>query len=237
MTVPTGFAIETYDYREGMVTTIRYTDGASIVLQSGGMYRVPIFQDSNHKLTSSTDLAMKTIRVGQIAGSTLCWREDNFKSNNVTGKDLSLRALFPPNIGYTGVPESRRAEFDNALDSFVREIEHTHDQDPQRIRFANLVSKVFKPAYPVVALKNGIQGAVWLDAVIGRDRHVASVQSLSGNPALVDAAENAVLQWVYRPTLLNSEPIEVIMKVCVPFIPRQSKQILSPCAPPKGRVR
>ena len=236
LTVPTGFAIETYDYREGIVATLRYGDGASIVLQSGGMYRVPMFQGSNYKLTSSTELAVRTTRVGQIAGSALCWREDNFKSDKVTGKDLSIRTLFRPNIGYTEVPEARRAEFDNALDTFVQETEHTHDQDAQRIRFAALVSKVV-PTYPVVALKNGLQGAVWLDAVIGKDGHVASVQPISGNTALVHAAEDAVLQWVYRSTLLNGEPLEVIMKVCVPFVPRQSKQTLSPCAPPTGRVR
>jgi hypothetical protein len=231
LTVPTGFAIQTYDYREGIVTTLRYADEASIVLQSGGMYPVPMLQNSDHKLTSSTELAVKTIRVGQIAGSTLYWREDNFKPSKVTGKDLSIRGLFPPNIAYTRVPQSRRADFDHALNSFVQVIENTPGQDPQRIRFAALVSKV-EPAYPVVAQKNGIQGAVWLDVAIGKDGHVASVQSISGNSALVGAAEDAVLQWVYRPTLLNGEPLEVIMKVCVPFVPRQSKQTPSPCAPP-----
>jgi TonB family protein len=110
------------------------------------------------------------------------------------------------------------------------------DQDAQRIRLTALVSKV-EPGYPVIAQRNGIQGAVWLDVVIGKDGQVAGVQALSGNSALVDAATDAVLQWVYRPTLLNGEPPKVIVKVCVPFVPRQSKQAPSPCAPPTGRVR
>lgn len=109
-------------------------------------------------------------------------------------------------------------------------------QPPARIRVAGLISKV-DPVYPVSAKKKGIQGAVWLDAVIGKDGHVASVQSISGHPMLVDAAKGAVMQWFYRPTLLNGEPIEVIMKVCVPFVPPQSKHEPSPCAPPTGRVR
>jgi hypothetical protein len=37
--------VEVYDYREGIVTTLRYQDGASIVLQTGGMYRLRMFQD------------------------------------------------------------------------------------------------------------------------------------------------------------------------------------------------
>ena len=236
LTVPPGFTVEIYNYREGVVTTLHYTDGAFIVLQSGGMYRLPMFRDSEHKLTSSTELAAKTTRLGQIAGSTLCWREDNFKPKKVSGESLSLSAVFPPNVGYANVPQARRAEFDQALDSFVREIERTRDQDAQRIRFAALVSRT-EPTYPVDAQKNGIQGAVWLDAVIGKDGHVASVQSISGSPVLVDAAKDAVLQWIYRPTLLNGEPIAVIMKVCVPFIRPQSRQTPSPCAPATGRVR
>jgi outer membrane biosynthesis protein TonB len=109
-------------------------------------------------------------------------------------------------------------------------------QPPQRIRFASLVSWV-EPVYPVVARKNGVQGAVWLDAVIGEDGHVVSAHSISGNPVLVDAARDSVMQRVYRPTLLNDEPIKVIMSVCVPFVRRQSKQKPSPCAPPTGGVR
>jgi protein TonB len=98
---------------------------------------------------------------------------------------------------------------------------------------ASLVSWV-EPVYPVVARKDGVQGAVWLDAVIGQDGHVVSAQSISGNPALVDAAKDVVMQRVYRPTLLNGEPIKVIMKVCVAFVRRQSKQKPSPCAQTGG---
>jgi protein TonB len=118
----------------------------------------------------------------------------------------------------------------------VREVERAPERNLQRIRALALVSKV-EPAYPVVAQDRGIQGAVWLDAVIGKDGHVTSIQSIGGNPFLLDSAKGAVLQWVYTPTLLNGEPIEVIMKVCVPFATRRSKQTPSPCAPPSGRVR
>jgi hypothetical protein len=34
---------------------LRYQDGASIVLQVGGMYRLPLFQDPEYKLVSSTE--------------------------------------------------------------------------------------------------------------------------------------------------------------------------------------
>jgi len=120
--VPTSFTVETYNYREGIVTTLRYVDGAYIVLQVGFMYRIPLFQDKDHKLISSTEQATKTIRVGQFADAGLCWREDDFKPTKTSGKTVSLMALFPPNVGYGKVPPARRDEFDRALDSFVREL-------------------------------------------------------------------------------------------------------------------
>ncbi len=94
-------------------------------------------------------------------------------------------------------------------------------QRPQRIHFAALTSKV-DPVCPEAASKQGMQAAVRLDAIIGKDGHVQSVESIRGNPVLADSARLAVMQWVYRPTLLNGEPIEVVMEVRVPFVCRPS---------------
>jgi protein TonB len=38
-----------------------------------------------------------------------------------------------------------------------------------------------------------------------------------GHPLLVQAARDAVLQWKYRPTLLNGQPVEVITDIIVNF--------------------
>jgi protein TonB len=40
---------------------------------------------------------------------------------------------------------------------------------------------------------------------------------VSGHPLLVAAAQEAVKQWVYKPTLLNGEPEEVITQIDVNF--------------------
>ena len=37
------------------------------------------------------------------------------------------------------------------------------------------------------------------------------------HPLLVAAASDAVRQWVYKPTLLNGEPVEVLTQVDVNF--------------------
>jgi len=46
---------------------------------------------------------------------------------------------------------------------------------------------------------------------------VADVKVLRGLPLLDQAAIEAVRQWVYTPTLLNGEPVPVMMTVTVNF--------------------
>jgi protein TonB len=94
---------------------------------------------------------------------------------------------------------------------------------PARIRVggnvqaANLITKVV-PRYPKDAKKAGIQGTVRFQAILGHDGRVQSLQLVSGPPLLVDAARDAVQQWVYRPTLLNGQPVEVVTTIDVNFI-------------------
>lgn len=93
---------------------------------------------------------------------------------------------------------------------------------PQRIRVggnvqaAQLVTKV-DPVYPPLAVQARIQGTVRFTVVIDRDGHVVNVQLVSGHPLLVRAASDAVKQWVYKVSLLNGNPVEVVTQVDVNF--------------------
>ena len=73
------------------------------------------------------------------------------------------------------------------------------------------------PVYPPLAKQARIQGAVQLTVRIGADGAVTDVQVISGHPLLVDAAVEAVKQWVYQPTLLNGSPVAVLTQVDVNF--------------------
>jgi|HubBroStandDraft_6_1064221.scaffolds.fasta_scaffold471013_2 protein TonB len=84
-------------------------------------------------------------------------------------------------------------------------------------QLAKLIHQV-KPIYPPLAKAARISGTVQLLAVIAKDGTVHNLQTLSGNPLLVRAALDAVSQWVYRPTLLNNEPVEVTAPIEVNFI-------------------
>jgi protein TonB len=73
------------------------------------------------------------------------------------------------------------------------------------------------PTYPALAKNARIQGHVVFTAIIGKDGTIQNLQLISGHPLLVQAAQSAVSQWVYRPTLLNGDPVEVITTIDVNF--------------------
>ena len=81
---------------------------------------------------------------------------------------------------------------------------------------ANLIRKI-TPVYPPLAKQARIQGQVRFTAIIGKDGSIQNLQIVSGHPLLVPAAQDAVRQWLYRPTLLNGEPVEVITQIDVNF--------------------
>lgn len=66
-----------------------------------------------------------------------------------------------------------------------------------------------RPTYPPDAKAARVQGVVRLSAVIGKDGAIKSLELVSGDPLLVPSAMEAVKQWVYQPTLLNGNPVDV----------------------------
>jgi protein TonB len=58
---------------------------------------------------------------------------------------------------------------------------------------------------------------VHLTGIIGKDGLIQQLQVIDGPPMLVQAAVDAVRQWVYRPTLLSNKPVEVIAPINVNF--------------------
>ncbi len=81
---------------------------------------------------------------------------------------------------------------------------------------ARLVSKT-APVYPPLAKQARIQGTVKLQAVIGKDGSVQNLTVISGHPLLVQAALDAVRNWVYEVTKLNGNPVEVLTEIDINF--------------------
>ncbi len=84
------------------------------------------------------------------------------------------------------------------------------------VQQANLIRQP-KPLYPPLAKAARVQGTVKFQATISKEGTIQNLQLLSGPPLLVQAAMQAVKQWVYKPTLLNGEPVEVITTIDVNF--------------------
>jgi len=71
--------------------------------------------------------------------------------------------------------------------------------------------------YPPLARQARISGIVELQGIIGTDGRIRELKVLRGHPLLVKAALDAVSQWIYEPTRLNGEPVEVDAPITVHF--------------------
>jgi protein TonB len=93
---------------------------------------------------------------------------------------------------------------------------------PMRVQIApteslSLLLKQIPPIYPAAAREAKIEGSVVLNAVINKDGNVGELSVVSGNPMLVQAAIDAVKQWVYRPYYRGGVPMDVETLVVVEF--------------------
>jgi TonB family protein len=93
---------------------------------------------------------------------------------------------------------------------------------PQRIRVSGAVMAAIvihhdPPVYPQLAKSAGVSGTVVLSVVVGPDGTVQEVRYLTGPSLLARAAMDAVRNWTYKPTILNTEPVEVETTVEVNF--------------------
>jgi TonB family protein len=73
------------------------------------------------------------------------------------------------------------------------------------------------PAYPPEARQAGIQGKVLIHAVIGKDGLIREAEVTQGVHILAEPALAAVKHWIYKPTLLNGNPVEVDTTITVVF--------------------
>jgi len=74
-----------------------------------------------------------------------------------------------------------------------------------------------EPPYPQLARTARVSGVVELECVVGADGRIKEVKVKSGNPLLVHAAVEAAWQWIYAPSKLNGDPIEIITKLTFTF--------------------
>ncbi len=92
---------------------------------------------------------------------------------------------------------------------------------PVRVGGSVLEAKMIKrvvPIYPPLAKQARVSGSVRLEGIIAKDGTIQQLRVISGHALLVKAAIDAVRQWVYSPTLLNGEVVEVVAPIDVNFV-------------------
>jgi periplasmic protein TonB len=84
-------------------------------------------------------------------------------------------------------------------------------KEPRRLKYV-------RPAYTESARRKRTQGAVVLDVVIERDGSVGPIKVIMPlGDGLTESAIEAVKQWRYESTVLDSQPIAVLMIVTIQF--------------------
>ena len=73
------------------------------------------------------------------------------------------------------------------------------------------------PVYPPEAREARVQGVVILEVTLSRTGEVSDVEVVRSTPLLDEAAVAAVRQWRYEPTLVDGEPVSILMTVTVNF--------------------
>ncbi len=169
------------------------------------------FVDPN-KLTAYTRIPPKALNLVDQISATAAAAESSF----VPG------AIYDANAVPTGIPFSIGKALPPPPEPKSQPAKAPAVRTPDRIRIGGLVlsAKIVRkviPIYPAMARQPRVSGTVQLLGVIGKDGTVQQLQVISGHPLLVSAAVEAVKQWLYRPTLLNGEPVEVVAPIDVNF--------------------
>jgi len=118
--------------------------------------------------------------------------------------------------GSSDLPRLERPAVAANKPEIVKPVPETPVRVGGNVQSAKLTKQVV-PVYPRPALQMRISGTVQLLGIIAKDGTIQRLQVLSGHPLLRQAAIDAVSQWVYRPTILNGQPVEVEAPIDVIF--------------------
>lgn len=142
------------------------------------------------------------------------WRFKPFSGNAVTRT---------AELSFTLKDNQERLDVSHAGDQMpLAAAGSSNDGAPQPVRVGGNIRTPTKthhanPVYPPDAQAARVAGMVILEVRIGTDGSVEDARVLRSIPILDEAALEAVRQWRFTPTLLNGQPVPVIMTVTVNF--------------------
>ena len=197
------------------------------VVQDPGGSRVP------HALVRITD-ADRGMAEATTAGADGSFRIDGLTPSPSYQIEIGGPAGFEPHVQDLDLTADRHLEVALGIEPIVEAIvisgappqpEPGQLGNPRRrirvggnVRRARLVHHV-PPIYPAEAEREGVEGTVVMEALIGKEGQLVGLSMLNSmvDERLAAAASDAVLQWKYQPTLLNGRPVEVAVTLSVAF--------------------
>jgi periplasmic protein TonB len=123
------------------------------------------------------------------------------KQDTTGNHPATAPALVPTSLPATPVAKSPNSELLEVPEDFA------DDQIVRRVH----------PAYPKQARVRKLQGTVVLEAIVNKKGSVDSLQLVSGDSLLAQAAADAVKQWKYKPYFHNGEPSEFQTRITIDF--------------------
>lgn len=78
-----------------------------------------------------------------------------------------------------------------------------------------MLTRRVEPKYPQLAIQTHREGRVELRARIATDGTIQSLEIVGGDPMFYLSAREAVSQWLYRPLILNGQPVEIETHISV----------------------
>jgi protein TonB len=144
-------------------------------------------------------------------------RDDQVKEEiNYATQDELQRALQNPILIPEGTDEDEslivqfREEYLPPPDKFI-----PTDELPASI-------KLVKPSYPDLAKRAGVEGLVWVEALVDKHGKVRDVKCIKGPGSVnqdifCEAATKAAMQNEYKPAISNKEPVAVWVQYKVEF--------------------
>lgn len=85
------------------------------------------------------------------------------------------------------------------------------------------IIKRVQPVYPELARKAGVQGKVFVKALIDKQGKVKKVVPMQGPEIFYDAAVAAVEQWVFKPAISQDQPVAVWMAIPINFVLQEAQ--------------
>jgi protein TonB len=124
--------------------------------------------------------------------------------------EVGIASWEPPATSPGGLPFGRQAA------AVVRPENRAPIRVSTKVEEGLLIRKTV-PTYPAIAKATGTGGTVRLAATISRNGTIENLRVTGGPAMLQQAALDAVKTWLYRPYLLDGQPVEVETTVDVIF--------------------